>query len=56
MSLINKVLSDFSKTDTKLAFSVSTILYYLKNNNFKDALIFSLQFVVIFLILLNLLN
>ena len=56
MTLIKKVFNDFGKTDTKLAFIVSTTLYYIKNRNLRDALSFSSQFVVIFLILLNLID
>lgn len=47
-------LNDFKKFDTILAFSVSFILNYLLTKDFKQTLIFSILFVIIFLLLLNL--
>ena len=42
--------------DTILAFIVSSGLYYYFNRDLKEALLFSLLFVVIFLTLLKLIN
>jgi len=56
MTLVKKILDGFNKTDTILAFTVSTTLYYIKNKNLREALHFSSHFVIIFLILLNILN
>ena len=42
--------------DTILAFVVSSCLYYYFNRDLREALLFSLLFVVIFLTLLNAIN
>lgn len=53
---IKRYLQDFTKVDTLLAFLVSCILYYLFTKNLKDAFLFSVCFVVIFLFFLNIIS
>lgn len=48
------ILFGLTKYDTILAFFVSLTLYYIINRKIIDAVVFSLLFVIIFLILLNL--
>ena len=51
---INNVYQDFKKFDTLLAFSVSLLLFYFFTFDIQKALLFSLLFFFIFLIILNL--
>lgn len=55
MYFIQNYISDFKKKDTILAFLVSSILYYVEHKNIKQSLLFSIKFVLIFLLFLNLL-
>lgn len=49
----NNLLLSFIKIDTILAFIVSLLLYYLFEKNIYKALLFSVLFVIIFLVFLN---
>jgi hypothetical protein len=48
--------NDLIKLDTLIAFIIATILQYLNTNNMLISVIFSLKFVCIFLVCLNILN
>lgn len=59
---IKELLNDFIKIDTLLAFVVSFTLFYLFSSNkiFKNIIlksfVFSISFVIVFLIILNIFN
>ena len=54
--MIKSFLYDLIKIDTLLAFIVATSLQYIYTQNMKLSLNFSLKFVIIFLIILNILK
>lgn len=54
MNFIKSLLLKFTKLDTLLAFIVSTILYMIFTKDYIKSIIFSLSFVIIFLVLLTL--
>lgn len=55
MNFIQNYISSLKKPDTSLAFLVSSILHYFEHKNVKQSIIFSIKFVLIFLLFLNLL-
>lgn len=55
MNFIQNYISDLKKKDTFLAFLISSVLHYLEHKNIKQSLLFSIKFVLIFLLFLNLL-
>lgn len=50
---IKNFIFDLTKIDTILAFIVSFVLYIVFTNNPKNALVFSILFVLVFLLILN---
>jgi hypothetical protein len=55
MNLLQNYITDLKKKDTILAFLVSSILHYFEHKNMKQSILFSIKFVLIFLLFLNLL-
>lgn len=55
MYILQNYISDLKKKDTILAFVVSSILHYIENKNLKQSILFSIKFVLLFLLFLNLL-
>ena len=53
---LKEYLKDFTKIDTILAFIVALTLNYLIYKKFKNALIFSILFVIVFLFFLNIIH
>jgi hypothetical protein len=53
---LKKYFNDFLKLDSLLAFSIALILNLIIYKNLKNAVIFALLFVVIFLFFLNILR
>lgn len=56
MNLINEIFKDLKKFDTFLAFTVSYCLFYYYSKNSIKSIEFSIKFVLIFLLFLNILN
>jgi hypothetical protein len=53
MSIINDIKNDFLRKDTLFAFIISSLLYYFFNKDIIKAILFSLSFIIIFLIINN---
>jgi len=53
MNFIQNYVFNLKKKDTMLAFIVSSILYYIDHKNLKKSIIFSIKFVLLFLLFLN---
>jgi hypothetical protein len=56
MNFFNEYIKSFTKMDTVLAFNVAFVLNYLIYKNVKNALKFSILFVIVFLFFLNLIK
>jgi hypothetical protein len=54
MKFFKNYIQDLKKNDSVLAFFISTILYYYEQKNIKKSILFSIKFVMIFLLFLNL--
>lgn len=54
MKFFKNYIQDLKKNDSVLAFFISTILYYYEHKNIKKSILFSIKFVMIFLLFLNL--
>ena len=53
MSFIKKYIQSLKKKDTILAFIISSFIYYQESKNIIHSCIFSMKFVLIFLLFLN---
>jgi uncharacterized MAPEG superfamily protein len=53
MSFILKIKNDFFRKDTLFAFIVSTLLYYIFNKDIIKSIMFTISFIIVFLIINN---